>query len=332
MTAAKYLDDFLNWKRFNQGRSLSTVAKYKSYINRLINYCNDNNINVLSVDIETLRSFVGQHAHTIGLSPRSRRSLVAAVRGYYLYLYNKGVVRSDIAAQLEYPNAGLRLPVAASLATAEHLLMAPDISSFKGLRDCAIISLLIGTGARVSGIVALNERDLLWIDDSGKDRLIVRLKEKGSKERLVPVHANASMMLRAYLGHGQLKKIDRRLDNGEALLFPSVKNPRVPSCDYRGEARRISRHGILGMIKHYGKLVGLPDDQLHPHSFRHLFGTELAESGVDILKIQSLMGHSDPKTSSIYVKMAMRTLAKDMDKSSPIGKIHTPVSHIVNSL
>ncbi|WP_201341951.1 tyrosine-type recombinase/integrase [Abyssogena phaseoliformis symbiont] len=238
------------------------------------------------------------------------------------------------ATDLEYPSTGLRLPVVATLSTAEKLLMTPDLSTFKGLRDAAIISLLIGTGtgtgtgARVSGIVALNEEDLIWVKDNNNDRLVVKLKEKGAKERLVPVHINASMMLRAYLGHSELQAIDRVLDNGARVLFPSIKNSSMLACDYRGDVRRMTGQALVLMLKKHGKDAGLPEDQLHPHAMRYLFGTEMIESGVDVLSLQSLMGPADPKTTQIYVKLAMRSLAASVDKGNLLAKIHTPVSNL----
>lgn len=323
--------EFLNWKQFNQGRSVATIAKYQTYLSRLFVFLKDHNLTIFNVDIVMLRKFTGQHSHKQGLSPRSRRTLVATVRGFFSFLHQNGA-KHNPAADLEYPNTGLRLPIAATLSTVERLLMMPDLNTFKGLRDATIISLLIGTGARVSGIVALNEEDLIWVSDNNQERLVIKLKEKGAKERLVPVHVNAAMMLRAYLGHSELQAIDRVLDDSKRVLFPSIKNSSMMACDYRGNARRMTRQALVLMLKKYGKDAGLPRDQLHPHAMRHLFGTEMIESGVDVLALQSLMGHADPKTTQIYVKLAMRSLAASVDKGNPLAKIHTPVSNLSSSI
>jgi integrase/recombinase XerC/integrase/recombinase XerD len=319
------IDEFCEYKQYNQGRSLATVSKYKQYLKKFFDQVGKQ---IEQVTQDDLRMYAGKVAHKQGLSPRSRRSLVAALRGFFGYLTEKKYIKNNPAINLEYPYSGLKIPVGATLDTAERLIMSIDITTLSGLRDCAIISLLVATGIRVSGLVALNESDLIWTQDKGKERLIVRVIEKGKKERLVPVHINAALMIRAYLASEDLAKIDRVLDSGDKVLFVSLKNSSVFNQDYRGEVRRISRQSVDNIFKHYGKLTGLPKDQLSAHAFRHLFGTELIESGVDLSVVQSLMGHSDPKTTKIYIKLAMRKLALETDKGSPIGKITTPVSSI----
>jgi hypothetical protein len=65
-----------------------------------------------------------------------------------------------------------------------------------------------------------------------------------------------------------------------------------------GEKRRLTRKAVHDMIQRYGKRHGIPDDELHPHAFRHRFGTELAEGDVSLVNIQDLMGHADPKSTA----------------------------------
>ncbi len=84
----------------------------------------------------------------------------------------------------ESPRVGLALPRAAQLAHAEKLLMQPDLSTFAGVRDAAMLSMLIGCGCRINGLIGLNESQLIWTTSNlATERLTIRFCEKGKKER-----------------------------------------------------------------------------------------------------------------------------------------------------
>ena len=85
-------------------------------------------------------------------------------------------------------------------------------------------------------------------------------------------------------------------------------------------------------MKKYGAQAGIPMDQCSPHKLRHLYGTELAEDDVQLLKMQALLGHSDPKTTNEYVHVAMRSLSQAVDKSNPLAKMRLPVSDLAKHL
>ncbi len=328
----KLIDAWLEWKRHNQGKAENTTIKYRGYLDRLVKFLAARARDLRSATLEDLEAFTGLHAHKEGLSPRSRRPLVACVRGFYDWLRRNGYVDADPARDLPYPLAGAKLPVGMGLQNAERLIMAPDINTFVGIRDAAMISILIGCGLRISGLTSLNESHLQFVQHEGVEWLIVRAVEKGGKERLVPAPHEARLLIRAYLGHPDLDQIDRTLPDGDRVLFVSVRNRLVTADKYFGEERRIAARSVYDRIVHYGRSAGIPTNELHPHALRHLYGTELAEEEVDLLRIQALLGHADPKTSQIYTKLAVRSLAKVVDKANPLRKMRTPVSDLVKQM
>ena len=189
------IDQYLTWKQYNQGRSDGTVVKYRLYLMRLADYLPGV---LIDASREQLEVFVGFEAHKDGMASRSRWAMVAAVRGFYAWLHRENRLRTNPAEHLQYPNAGVKLPTAASLQTAEKLLMAPDLETFKGVRDAAILALLIGGGFRISGLCNLNESSLLWLADGDQaERLVIKVIEKGRKERLIPMTIEARLLLRA---------------------------------------------------------------------------------------------------------------------------------------
>lgn len=334
MRFEELIADFETWLVQNRGRANSTAGKYVQYLQRLQAWCESppedprlqpGTRDPLQLTVEDLRTFTGLYAHSLGLAPRGRRPIVSCLRTFYRWAHtNRGLV--DVGAKVEQPSAGRRLPRAIKLGNAERLLMAADVSTFLGLRDAAMVATLIGIGPRVSGLVGMNESSLIWHpDEHGDERLTVRLREKGAKERLVPAPVEMAQLLRAYLAHPELALIDRRLANGDQVLFVSVRNRKVPPHEYHGELRRIATRSVSDILDRLGERAGVPRDQRNPHAFRHLFGTELAEEDVPTLYQQALMGHADPKSTEIYTRLAERRLRAVVDRANPLGKMRGPL-------
>ena len=104
------------------------------------------------------------------------------------------------------------------------------------------------------------------------------------------------------------KKWRRTLPNGDRVLFVNRNNTQCPAHERYGEKLRIKADSFAGILKKYGKEQGIPNVVLHPHAFRHLFGMELAESDIDLLIRQVLLGHAKPETTGIYSQLAMNKL------------------------
>jgi len=325
------INEFLIHKELSEGRSALTSNKYRKHLLQLETFLKPTSI--CDATRDQLVSFTGMHAHKeLKLSPAARRPLVAAVRGLYSWLKLSGRIDYNTAEKIPYPKSGKRLPVAMQLSNAEKILMQPDLDTFIGVRDLAILSVLIGCGPRVSGLCSLNESDLIFYNDDDMEQLAIRFTEKGDKERVIPAPMDTYLMIRAYLGHEHLDNVDRTLDDGDRVLFVSVGNRMIAAHDYHGEHRRIGTKSIDNFIKAYGHAAGIPRDQLSAHSFRHLFGAEMAEDDVSTLTSQALLGHADPKTTEIYFHLALRKLKRVINKSNPLAKIETPVRGLARIL
>lgn len=327
------IDKFLEFKRVNRGRSERTAQVYRLALVRLAEFLTEAKRPWLEATHDDLLLFTGVWLHRKGLKdPLSRRPMISAVREFYRWAATRGLVVNSPAAAVPYPRAGRKLPRVMTLASAEKLMWAPDFSTFEGVRDAALMGLLIGCGLRVSGLVRLNQSALVQEALDGRPRMVLRVVEKGNKERKLPVPEQAELLLRLYLEHAELKAIDRLLSNGDQVLWVSLRNRTVQEHEYRGENRRLRRGAVLALIKKYGQTQGIPLDQLHPHALRHLYGTELRESDIDLITRQRLMGHADPKTTEIYDHLAMRKVTRDVDRGNPLSKIRTPASDLLQQL
>lgn len=328
------VDAWLQHLEMSRGRRPRTIETYGLALARLLEFMAGKPLaEAEAIELET---FGGLWLHKRGVVARSRKPYISAVRMFYAWAVASGRMKRNCAAQLEHPKTGRPLPHALSLASAEKLMWAPDLNTFGGIRDAAMLALLMGCGLRVSGLTSLNEGALRNSEVGGKVRLVLNVVEKGEKERMLPVPKEAEMLLRIYLDHEGLQGVDRDVldakGRADKVLFVNRRNSRVPVHEHRGEAVRFGRKAVWKMIQHYGQKAGVPEKERHPHAFRHLFGTELAEDEVDLIMRQQLLGHTDPKSTAIYDEMSMRRKTRVMDRSGPLGKMKTPVSEVLKRL
>lgn len=330
MALADEVAAFLEWKAVNKGRSRRTVEVYGLALRRLGEFLGERDFRAVGHD--ELLLFTGKWLFDLGLrDPLSRRTHVAAVREFYRWLALRRVVGENPAREVPHPKVGRRLPRVMTLGHAEQLMWAPDFSTLVGVRDAAMLGLLMGCGLRVSGLVGLNESNVIPMMIEGRPRLVLRTMEKGAKERQLPIPAQADLLLRVYLEHPELAAIDRTLENGDKVLFVST-GYQIEAHEYRGEMRRLRRKGVLRMVGNYAAKVGIPANLAHPHALRHMFGTELAEDDVPTVTAAQLMGHDDLKNTAVYQNLATRKLSRVIDKSNPLAKMKTPVSDLLKNL
>lgn len=333
-TDQEAIDAWLVYLEANRGRAVRTIEAYRAALLRLKEFLGEKSL--LDADSVELETFCGIWLHRQGVIAYSRKPYISAVKGFYTWLKARGNVRGNAAKELLHPITSRPLPRTITLANAEKLMWAPDMGTFCGIRDAAILSLLIGCGLRVSGLTNLNEGDLQTVELECQPRLTIRVTEKGNRERRMPVPREAEMLLRVYLGHEELAAIDRgtkgRSGQADKVLFVSVRSTLLAAHEHVGEKRRLTRKAVHDIVQRHGKRLGIPIDELHPHAMRHLFGTELLEEDTSMLAIQELMGHADPKSTAIYTELAMRKKMSTMDKAAPLAKMKTPVSELLKRL
>jgi integrase len=150
----------------------------------------------------------------------------------------------------------------------------------RGVRDSAVVALLLGSGARVEECARLDVEDLALTARAAS----VRLFGKGDEVRTVPLTLAAGERLRAWL---------REHPGGQKLWI--------------GQRGPLTKKGLAKLIARIGAQAGLPD--LHPHQLRHTYATRLREGRADLSQIQTLMGHASIETTARYVRPGTAELA-----------------------
>ena len=293
----KPLDGYLRHLAVERGLSKNTLSAYRGDLLRYQEFLNASNADAISASSNQLAEFAA-HLVTLGLKASSNARILAAVRGFHKFLLLENLRTDDPTVKLRPPRLGKRLPKSLTQDQVIALLKAsgpePDEESTDliRLRDRAILELMYSTGTRVSEVVDL---DLDEVNDSG----LLRVRGKGSKERIVPIGSFASRSLDAYLVRARPTLAAMR---GEPALF----------LNKRGG--RLSRQSIWEIIQKSGDACGVA---VSPHSLRHSFATHLIEGGADVRVVQELLGHASVATTQIYTLVTIDTLRQVYASAHP---------------
>lgn len=319
-----FLQDFCDFAKHNRGLSDVTIEKYAQMLTRLADFAGVSDLS--KVTSEQLLGFTGLYLHNEGLTHRSRRAYVAAIRVFYRWLSDKAG-SPNIAQNLPYPKLGRQLPLFIQTSHLESLLVNEGIDTYRGLRNTFMIYLM-ACGLRVGALVRLNEDDLLF----EKDSLSVRIHTKGGVEAIIPMPKEVWVIARAYLGVLQQQGWDRNTRNGKKVLFCATNRWQTPAHDFHGEKRRIRAETVYLTLQRHGKRLGIPREQLHPHALRHSFGLALAKADISTLTRMKLMAHRSPEASAIYDHMSMNEAKTAMDKANPFKDMINPGGQLLLKL
>ena len=181
-------------------------------------------------------------------------------------------------------------------AEARQLLDAIDTSTLPGLRDRALLGVMVYSFARVSAVVGMRVEDYY---QQGK-RWWLRLQEKGGKHHAVPVHHKAEAYLDAYLDAA-----------GIAAEKSSPLWRSMPRAGGLG-ARRMSRVDVFRMIKRRVKAIGL--GEANCHTFRATGITAYLLNGGTLERAQAIAAHESPRTTKLYDRTADEVTIEDIEK------------------
>ena len=270
---------FLNYLKFEKGLSENSLESYQldlvKYKNHLAAYSIDSLNEVTYEDLSEYFYILSE----LGLQMSTRSRYLSAIRGLHKYLFNEKLLDSDISDIIELPKLKREIPDILSYEDINLIFEHIDINKPGGIRDRAILETLYACGLRVSELINLKQRDIIW------DSEIIRVLGKGSKERFVPIGASAMEWIQKYISEARV--FFNKTDNAKDILF----------INQQGTA--LSRMYIWKMLKAATKLSGITMD-VHPHTLRHSFATHLIEGGADLRAVQEMLGHSDIGTTQIY--------------------------------
>ena len=287
MQFEKAAKSFLDHLQIERALSVNSIAAYKRDLAKFQAFLNDKSLDLAGVSEEDVVMFeVEQKA--AGLSLASINRSTSALKTFYKYLAREHSI-ADPTTSIATNKLARKLPKALTVAEIVSLIESSDrTSNMMGLRDRAILEILYGTGARVSEIVGINTGDFAKAVLDGAEITTLKLRGKGSKERIVPLGSFAKLALDNYLV---------RLRPQFAAKSKENRSNKALFLNSRGT--RLSRQSAWQIVIAAADACDL-SGKVSPHVFRHSYATHLLDGGADIRVVQELLGHSSVTTTQIY--------------------------------
>jgi len=274
--------EYLETLQMERGASRNTLAAYRRDLAGYAAFVTRAGSRIETADLPLLVKYLGALRRR-GLGGRSVARHLSAVRGLYRFLLASGVIRRDPTEHLDSPRPARRLPRTLSEQDVAAIVETPDTTRPDGLRDRALLELMYACGLRASEAIAVR------VDDVNLEGGYVLATGKGSRQRLVPMGAQAVAWIRRYLGAGREHLVKR---GTPAALF----------LNRSGGA--LSRQAVWHLLKKSARRAGVRPATVSPHTLRHCFASHLLEGGADLRSVQAMLGHADISTTQIYTHLS----------------------------
>ena len=270
----KEIDNFLYFLKKELNYSDYTVKNYQLDLTDFFKYVNKSNIDFLNIENIHVRGYL-KYLDICNLKNTTISRRISALRTFYNYLLEKGLVKSNIFLNVKNPKLEKKLPNYLNYTEIEELLASIDTKTDEGLERRLLIEMFYSTGCRVGEMVNVKISD---IDFSSKT---IKVMGKGSKERIVYYGYYASKYLEDYL-----KNKDKK-----GYLFTNKRGEKLTIQEVEYIVRDIMKH--ISIKTH-----------VTPHTLRHTFATHLLNNGADIRTVQELLGHANLSTTGIYTHVS----------------------------
>jgi integrase/recombinase XerC len=288
---------FLNYLTYERNVSQNTVEAYRDDLESFLSFlANDyltmarDQIDLRRLDNLAIRAYLA-HLARKKLARSSIARHLSALRSFFKYLMREGMVDANPARTVATPRREKHLPAVLQPAEVSVLIEQPEGDAPLVNRDRAFLELMYASGLRISELVGID------LDDLELRSRLVKVRGKGSKQRIVPFGSKAEAALRAWLAV-------REAEPDEQAVF----------VNYRGE--RISARSVRRLFDRYARGASLKAG-VSPHTMRHSFATHLLNAGADLRAIQELLGHASLSTTQKYTHLNDWQLIEVYRKAHP---------------
>jgi integrase/recombinase XerD len=298
VAVATYIDHL----RIERGLSTNSISSYSRDLEKYQLWLGEKNLSFEAITENEISALLGDLSLQ-GLSTSSINRFLSTLKGFYKYCALEYQIANPMVDINQFKIAR-KLPKALSVDEVSRLIESTNNPADPTmLRDRAILEILYGTGARVAELVGLDINDINKDAFDGEEITIIKLRGKGSKERLVPIGKYALDALENYLVRLR-----------PALLAKNSQNERALFLNARG--KRLSRQSAWVTVLKAAEAVGLAG-RVSPHVFRHSYATHLLDGGADIRVVQELLGHASVTTTQIYTLVTIDKVRESYSLAHP---------------
>lgn len=277
-------------------RNPNTRRAYLAAAERFAAWCDRRGLDVARLQPIAVAAYIEDLGRT-HQAPSVKQHL-AAIRNLFDWLVVGHVMESNPAASVRGPRyvaARGKTPVL-SAGEARELIDSIEADTVKGLRDRALIAVMVYTFARVGAVVGMRVEDYYR---QGK-RWWFRLHEKGGKRHEVPAHHKAEAHVDAWLEAAGIET------EAKLPLFRTLRNGMVT-------AHGMHENDVLRMVKRRAVAAGLPESTCC-HTFRATGITAYLENGGTVEKAQSIAAHASPRTTKLYDRTSDAVTLEEIER------------------
>jgi integrase/recombinase XerD len=293
--------EFLEFLSVEKGASGNTIAAYRNDLGQLEEFIagtkNGHLIQWPLINQNKVMEYI-LHLKSQSYAEATVARKVAAVKSFFSFLQAEGKLKANPTEQLASPKVGKMLPKPLSVQEIDELLEQPSRRNTpEAKRDRAMLELMYATGLRVTELVSLDVTDV----QLEGEKPYVRLVGKGNRERQIPLLDQPVQELNDYIRFARPRLVGER---DETALF----------VNRRGE--RLTRQGFWLILKGYALEAGIRG-RVTPHTLRHSFATHMLRGGMDIHKVQELLGHANISTTQVYTQVSREHIREAYEKAHP---------------
>jgi len=179
-----------------------------------------------------------------------------------------------------------------NMAQVHTLLKMPPLKTPQGVRDRALMLLMVDSGLRLSEAISLKTEKIYWEDG------LVTVMGKGRKERVVPIGGTTKAALQEYA------RVRKAID--------------VPYFFLSRRGYQMKNRYVQVAMRRYGRTAGISGVRVSPHTLRHTFAIQYIKNGGDAFSLQSILGHSTLDMVRNYVNLAQQDVTIQHRKFSPV--------------
>ena len=293
----KELNDYLDYLKYQKNYSEYTINNYKHDIIEYLEYIQSEGLEFKSIEYSDIRFFLMYLKDTKKDDNTSINRKLSSLRGFYKYLANEKIVKSNVFSLVNGPKKSKKLPRYFEYNELEELFNVPDTRTPLGQRDSLILEMLYATGVRVGELVNIKVSDI----DLGRRNIIIL--GKGNKERYVTYGEYCEDILKTYINTGRVSLNVKQSD----YLF------------LNNNGGQLTDRGVRFILDKLIQKTSL-NKNISPHMIRHSFATHLLNEGCDLLTVQKLLGHESIKATQIYTHVTTDRLKEVYYNSFPRAK------------
>ena len=291
------LETFCQESLLIRNNSPATIVWYRFSVAGFMKYHQNRVVSIDEITAENLREYLYSKRLSGAWTPDTFLNQYKGIKLFLKWCVNRGHIDTNPILEIETPKISRKLPKRVTIQEAQRILEysfnMKTCYRFERYRNRALFAVMIYAGLRAKEVLDLSIGNV-----DMQNRVITIYQGKGGKDRIIPISPALHRYLNEYIADR------KRLNKKSTYYFIPIRGE--ARFSYRGLTRIVARVRLATRIN------------FSPHKLRHTFATLMLEGGCDLFSLQKMMGHSDIKTTTIYLSASIGLLQKQILRH-PLG-------------